>query len=116
VLNGGLPGFTPREVALIAEMARYHRKGMPSFGSDLAPVVRKGDRAILERGATLLRIAEGLERSRDQIVREATVRDDGDGTIRLALRADGDVSVARWAVERERGLFERAFGRRLEIV
>ena len=29
ILNAGLPGFSPREVALIGQAARYHRKGNP---------------------------------------------------------------------------------------
>jgi hypothetical protein len=33
----------------------------------------------------------------------------------LELEAHGDARVARWAVEREAELFERAFGRPLEI-
>jgi len=115
ILNGGLPGYAPRELALVAEMVRYHRKGMPSFGDDLAPWTQKGDQEILERGATLLRLAEGLERSRDQIVRDVQVDASGDGPIRLHLSAAGDVRVARWAVEREEELFERAFGRPLAI-
>ena len=32
ILNAGLPGFTPRETALIGQMARYHRKGNPGAG------------------------------------------------------------------------------------
>ena len=32
ILNAGLPGFTPVEVAIIAQAARYHRKGMPDPG------------------------------------------------------------------------------------
>ena len=115
ILNGALPGFTQREVALVAEMVRYHRKGMPAFSDDLAPLVGKNDRAILDRGATLLRLAEGLERSRDQLVRAAHVEVNGKGPVRLRLEADGDASVARWAVERESELFERAFARPLEI-
>ena len=27
ILNAGLPGCSPRETALIGQMARYHRKG-----------------------------------------------------------------------------------------
>jgi exopolyphosphatase/guanosine-5'-triphosphate,3'-diphosphate pyrophosphatase len=76
--------------------------------------VRDGDAGILERGATLLRLAEGLERSRDQIVHDAGVGED-DGRVTLTLQADDAVSVARWAAERERDLFRRAFGRELEI-
>ncbi len=115
VLNGAVPGFSPREVVIVAQIARYHRKGMPSFPSELAAIVRDGDQAVLERGATLLRLAEGLERSRDQIVRRALLEPNGDGAVVLRLEAEGDVSVARWAAERERGLFRRAFGRDLEI-
>jgi exopolyphosphatase/guanosine-5'-triphosphate,3'-diphosphate pyrophosphatase len=115
ILNGTLPGWSPRELAIIAETVRYHRKGTPTFGPDLAPWTEKGDRAILERGATLLRLAEELERSRDQLVRAAPVEVDGGGPARLTLVADGDVRVARWAAERETDLFERAFGRPLEI-
>ena len=115
ILNGGLPGWSPRELAIIAEMVRYHRKGTPSFGDDLEPWTEKGDRAILERGATLLRLAEGLERSRDQVVRSAHFDVNGRGAARLTLEADGDVRVARWAVEREAELFERAFGVPLKI-
>ncbi len=114
ILNSALPGFDPRELVLISEIVRYHRKGMPSFSSELAPVVRKGDGAILERGATLLRLAEGIERARDQIVTDATFSTDG-ATVTLLLHAGADVPVSRWAAERERDLFKRAFGRPLAI-
>jgi exopolyphosphatase/guanosine-5'-triphosphate,3'-diphosphate pyrophosphatase len=115
VLSGGLPGFSPREAALIAEMVRYHRKGTPGVSDDLAPLTRRGDEEILQRGATLLRLAEGLERSRDQLVHAVHMQADDNGGIRLALDAEDDVPVARWAVEREVDLFRRAFGRTLEI-
>jgi exopolyphosphatase/guanosine-5'-triphosphate,3'-diphosphate pyrophosphatase len=113
ILNGGLPGFTAREVALIAQATRFHRKGMPTLG-ELAPLTDKHDAALLDRAALLLRLAEDLERSRDQSVREVRADVDGD-TVRLELVADGDVRVARWAASREQALFERAFGRALDL-
>jgi exopolyphosphatase/guanosine-5'-triphosphate,3'-diphosphate pyrophosphatase len=113
ILNAGLPGFSPREVALIAQAARYHRKGMPDPGP-LASLFTDGDEQRLDRCAVLLRLAEGLERSRDQIVREVRVRRDGD-TVQLQLTADGEVAVPRWAASRETELFERAFGARLRV-
>src|SRR4051812_6879560 len=115
ILNGGLPGWSPRELAVIAEIVRYHRKGTPAFGDDLEPWTAKGDRAMLERGAALLRLAEGMERSRDQIVAAVNVYVEGDGPVCLELEGTGDVRVAKWAVEREADLFERAFGRELQI-
>jgi exopolyphosphatase/guanosine-5'-triphosphate,3'-diphosphate pyrophosphatase len=113
ILNAGLPGYEPREVALIAQAARYHRKGTPDFG-ELAPLAQDGDAERLDRMALLLRLAEDLERSRDQSVRAAHVAADN-GTIRLELEADGAAAVERWAAQREVDLFERAFGRQLKV-
>jgi exopolyphosphatase/guanosine-5'-triphosphate,3'-diphosphate pyrophosphatase len=113
ILNGGLPGFTPREVALIGQAVRYHRKGMPSFGP-FGPLMTKGDDALLARMSTLLRLAEDLERPRDQLVREAHARVD-DGRVELRLVTEGDASVSRWAAAREQDLFAAAFSRELVV-
>jgi exopolyphosphatase/guanosine-5'-triphosphate,3'-diphosphate pyrophosphatase len=115
ILRAGLPGFTPREVALIALMARYHRKGTPALGA-FAPLCSAGDEELLLRGAALLRIAEQLERNRDQVVKAARLRRDSrDGAVLLELDAIGDTSVARWGAERQGELFERAFGAPLTV-
>ena len=114
ILNAGLPGFSPRETMLIAQMARYHRKGTPSLG-EFAPAARKGDDKLLARCAAVLRLAEQLERARDQSVHAAELAMD-DGRVQLRLSAEADVSVPRWAAQRHADVFEHAFGRELEIV
>jgi exopolyphosphatase / guanosine-5'-triphosphate,3'-diphosphate pyrophosphatase len=133
ILNAGLPGFSPVEVAIIAQAARYHRKGMPEPGP-LEPLFGPGDAARLDRCAVLLRLAEDLERSRDQLVsathftltgasgQEPDAKGGGgdsrNGTgpeIELRLIADGEASVARWAAARETELFARAFHGRLSV-
>ncbi|HYM54082.1 MAG TPA: Ppx/GppA phosphatase family protein [Solirubrobacteraceae bacterium] len=113
ILNGALPGFTPVETAIVAQAARYHRKGMPVPGP-MAALFGEGDAARLDRCAALLRLAEDLERSRDQLVRDTTIalRDD---EVELRLIVDGESAVPRWAAGRERELFERAFHRGLSV-
>jgi exopolyphosphatase/guanosine-5'-triphosphate,3'-diphosphate pyrophosphatase len=111
ILNGGLPGFTPVETAIIAQAVRYHRKGMPVPGP-MAALFGDGDIARLDRCATLLRLAEDLERSRDQLVRSTSLALQG-GEVELRLIADGESAVPRWAAGRERELFARAFHRDL---
>src|SRR4051812_1233538 len=113
VLNAGLPGFTPRETALIGQAARYHRKGNPGLG-EFEPIMRDGDDALLGRMAAMLRVAEMLERSRDQVVRGVRVRID-DGRVELDLDADEDVTIARWGAQSQADVFERAFGRELAV-
>ncbi len=113
ILNGGLPGFAPVETAIIAQAARYHRKGMPSPGP-MAALFGPGDAERLDRCAALLRLAEDLERSRDQLVRDTDIALDH-GSVRLRLIAEGDPAVPRWAAGRERELFARAFHRELSV-
>jgi exopolyphosphatase / guanosine-5'-triphosphate,3'-diphosphate pyrophosphatase len=113
IIRSGLPGYNPREVALLAQMARYHRKGEPE-PDDLEPLLRRGDDALLGRCAAVLRVVEQLERARDGRVRDITVSAH-DGTVELALDSRSDLSFARWAAERQGPMFERAFGRRLAL-
>jgi exopolyphosphatase / guanosine-5'-triphosphate,3'-diphosphate pyrophosphatase len=113
ILNGALPGFEPVETAIIAQAARYHRKGMPAPGP-LGALFGEGDAERLDRCATLLRLAEDLERSRDQLVRDTSLAVHN-GTVELRLIADGESAVPRWAASRERELFARAFHRDLSV-
>jgi exopolyphosphatase/guanosine-5'-triphosphate,3'-diphosphate pyrophosphatase len=113
VLNAGVPGYSAREIALIAQIVRYHRKGKPSMG-DLAPLARDGDEDVLARCSAVLRLAEQFERARDQAVRGTQVALQ-DGVVELTLEADEDVSVARWAAQQQDDVFRRAFGRELEV-
>jgi exopolyphosphatase/guanosine-5'-triphosphate,3'-diphosphate pyrophosphatase len=113
ILNAGLPGFSPRETALIGQMVRFHRKGNPRLGP-FAPLARDGDEELLTRCSAVLRVAEQLERSRDQAVDRVQVQID-DGHVELRLEAHEDVSIARWAAESEAEVFEQAFGRELKI-
>ena len=111
ILAAGLPGFSQRELALIAQIVRYHRKGTPEFG-ELAPFCERGDETVLIRLSALLRLAEHLDRGRDGAVVEARLRET-DGHLELALAVDGDAALARWGAERQADLFRRAFGRQL---
>jgi len=110
-----LPGFDPRERALIAQMSRYHRKGIPKLG-DIEPLSHAGDEELLDRCAVILRLAEHLERGRDQSVSEAKLRANGHG-VDLHLEAAGDLLLPRWSVERygDGEAFQRVFGRRLLV-
>jgi exopolyphosphatase / guanosine-5'-triphosphate,3'-diphosphate pyrophosphatase len=113
ILSAGLPGFGPRDLALIAQIVRYHRKGTPEL-DDLHAFAGPGDRELVQRCALLVRLAELLESGQDQAVREARLEPDGRA---VHLRLQGDDRLARWCVERQMGeeAFRRVFGRRLLV-
>jgi len=113
VLNAGLPGFAHRELAMIALLVRAHRKGPVSLET-LQPVLASGDESRLGRLAACLRIAEHLERGRARLVRSVSCTSDG-STVRVAVAGGEDARLAIWSAEREAAVFERAFGRRLDL-
>jgi len=115
IVSAELPGFEPRERALIAQMARYHRKGAPKLG-EWAKLGLPGDEEMLDRCAMLLRLAEHLERGRDQSIKQVRLSTNGGGPA-LHLLAEGDLTLPRWSVDRygDDEAFERVFRRPLVI-
>jgi exopolyphosphatase/guanosine-5'-triphosphate,3'-diphosphate pyrophosphatase len=113
ILNAGLPGFTPRELHLVASIARYHRKGDPDI-SEVGDLAREGDAEKLALLSGIIRLAEQLERSRDRSVTGVRLSA-ADGGVRLDAETRRDASVAIWSARRNADLLERAIDRSLEI-
>jgi exopolyphosphatase / guanosine-5'-triphosphate,3'-diphosphate pyrophosphatase len=114
ILNAGLPGFTPREVALIALIARYHRKGSPDAGP-LGKLAKKCDSRRLDTLAGIVRLAEQLERSRDRSVSAVRVVPSGNGSVTLEPETSADASVAIWSARRNADLLGEAIERKVEV-
>jgi exopolyphosphatase/guanosine-5'-triphosphate,3'-diphosphate pyrophosphatase len=113
ILNARLPGFTPRELHLIALIARYHRKGEPDI-DELGKLARKDDERRLAVLAGTIRLAEQLERSRDQTVSAVHVTSE-DGHVQIEPDAPADADVAIWSARRNADLLERALDRELDV-
>lgn len=113
ILSAGLPGFSPRELVLIAQAVRYHRKGDPD-GGQLAPLLRDGDEDLLARLAAVLRVVEQLERARSQLVHGVRLRV-ADEQVTLVPEGEADMSVPVWGARAQAPLFRRAFGRELVV-
>jgi exopolyphosphatase/guanosine-5'-triphosphate,3'-diphosphate pyrophosphatase len=62
----------------------------------------------------LLRVADGLDRGRKQIVDGINVRV-GPELVLLHVHAPGDPELELWGARRKRDLFERVFDRELEL-
>jgi exopolyphosphatase / guanosine-5'-triphosphate,3'-diphosphate pyrophosphatase len=112
--NADLDGFTPRERALVANVARYHRKALPADRHGEYMALDDHDRTLVRRLAALLRLADGLDADHFQVVEAVTVVDRGDH-LRLELRARDLPDLDMWAAERNGDLFELEFGRRVEL-
>ena len=106
----GLAGFTRREIAIIALLTRYHRKGTPERDG-YESLLSKEDEVVLTRLAAILRSAEFLERGRNAAVKDIIVSW-SDDALRLTLIAEEHPAVEIWETERNAlPLLGRAFHR-----
>ena len=99
IKNGDLRGFTPQEIEVIALVARYHRQATPKkshegFG-DLSSALRRTVRAL----ASMVRLAEGLDRSHAQALAGIDLYPRDDDYL-ARLRASGDAELELWAAHR----------------
>jgi exopolyphosphatase/guanosine-5'-triphosphate,3'-diphosphate pyrophosphatase len=113
IRNGGLRGFDPEEVELLAALARWHRRGEPRI-SDEFPLLDAADVERLRVLVAILRVADGLDRSRNQVVYgvDAMITP---SLVLLRLRTLGDAELEVWGARRKRVLFEQVFDRELEF-
>jgi exopolyphosphatase / guanosine-5'-triphosphate,3'-diphosphate pyrophosphatase len=107
IRNAGLDGWTPRELLMMANVARYHRKALPSERHGDYMALEDADRVVVRRLAALLRVAEGLDADHFQVVEEVEVVDEG-SLLRLDLRARDTPDL--WAAGHNADLFEAEFG------
>lgn len=114
IRNAELTGFTQDEIALIANVARYHRRGEPSPRHENFAPLSAEERNTVRWLAAILRVADGLDRHGDGRVRDVAVSL-RDGEIGLALAASGatDLDLEVWASGRKAGLLGEMVGRRI---
>ena len=109
-----LTGFTKREVELIAQVARYHRKALPTPEHEAFAGLPVSDQGIVTRLGALLRLADGLDRPHRQavrIVRGAVAAD----RVTIVLQVATDPTDHLNGAARKQDLFEAAFGRTIEF-
>ena len=112
--NGGLRGFSPDEVRLLACVCRYHTRGRPRETFPAWEALSPEDRSRCLALLSMLRIADGLDVSHALVVSkiEAVV---GAASVELVATARGDAELERWMFQRKKGLFEEIFGRSLDL-
>src|SRR5512132_1814022 len=115
IRNADLDGWTERELLLVANVARYHRKALPSERHGEYLSLDQLDRMVVRRLAALLRVGDGLDADHFQVVEKGLVVDDGP-SLRLELHARDVPDLDVWAAEQNADLFRQEFGRGLHPV
>jgi exopolyphosphatase/guanosine-5'-triphosphate,3'-diphosphate pyrophosphatase len=114
IKNGDLRGFAPEEVEVIANVARFHRRGLPRKGKAPFAALAKPDRRAVRLLAGFLRVADALDRGHRQTLRAVKVGVRGE-TLRIQCHAQGNCELELWGAPRRAELLERALGVRVRF-
>lgn len=109
IRNGGLQGFSDLEIELIANLARYHRKGRPKKSDYSYSHLDRPSRRVFKKLLPLLRLANALDRTHYSAVRAVTCKLMQDH-VELSVDADKDCELEIWTARREQEHFEREYG------
>ena len=109
IKNGDLRGFDPREIEVIALVARYHRQATPKKSHEGFGDLNGSTRATVRVLSAIVRLAEGLDRSHAQALAGIDLFPRGDDYL-ARLRANGDAELELWAAHRHVGPLERELG------
>ncbi|HKH88534.1 MAG TPA: Ppx/GppA phosphatase family protein, partial [Acidimicrobiales bacterium] len=112
--NGGLRGFSPDEILLLACVGRYHTRGRPRESFPAWDSLSASDRSRCLALLSLLRIADGLDVSKASLVHDVQAEVTHD-TVELVAICRGDAELEQWMFQRKKGLFEELFGRTLTL-
>lgn len=115
IRHARLDGFTPRQKELVANIARYHRGSLPKKKHVNFRCLSAEDQQLVQRLGGILRLADGLDRCRNQRVTELCCRVEGE-RFYLTLHTDSeDLSVEIYGASRKGDLFEKTFGYKIQV-
>jgi exopolyphosphatase/guanosine-5'-triphosphate,3'-diphosphate pyrophosphatase len=114
IKNGDLRGFQPDEIEVIALVARYHRRGTPKRSHEEYAELSSALRRTVRTLASILRVAESLDRSHAQSISGLELRDRGEDVL-LQVHTGSDAELEVWATNRHLQPFEKLLGKPVRL-
>jgi exopolyphosphatase / guanosine-5'-triphosphate,3'-diphosphate pyrophosphatase len=112
ISHAALRGYTGDQVSVIANVARYYRKAVPSDEHAGFAELSPNQRSVVEKLTAILRIADALDRGRRGAIRDVSVKN-GKDVVRFRLRQRTAAGVEVEAAKRRAKYFGKVFGRKV---
>jgi len=114
ILNGGLAGFDPAEIQILASLARYHRGRVPNMDDPELIGLSKRARRVVDILAGILRVADGFDRTHYSLVHRLDCALNG-AIIDISAHAHGDAEQELWFAEKKSDLLAAVLNRKIRI-
>jgi exopolyphosphatase/guanosine-5'-triphosphate,3'-diphosphate pyrophosphatase len=103
-------GLSTEETAIVSNIVRYHRRGLPQNSHLPFIALDRTDRLIVNKLAAILRIVNALDAEHAQKVRDVRLVRHGSSWT-LELDGDGDLTMEQLAATARADMFAQIYGR-----
>jgi exopolyphosphatase/guanosine-5'-triphosphate,3'-diphosphate pyrophosphatase len=107
-------GLSDEETAIVSNIARYHRRGLPQDSHVPFIALDRTDRLIVNKLAAILRVVNALDAEHAQKVRSVHLIRQGSSWI-LELDGDGDLTMEQLATTARSDMFAQIYGPQLVV-
>ena len=114
ITNSEIPGLTQEELQLVANVARYHRRSRPKPTHIEYMSLPREKRMIVNKLAALLRVADALDASRTQQVRNIKCNISNEGMV-ITVPTTADLSLEERTLAMKCDLFEDIYGLQIRL-
>jgi exopolyphosphatase/guanosine-5'-triphosphate,3'-diphosphate pyrophosphatase len=113
--NSELVGYDEREKKIIANIARYHRKSLPKKSHESFCELDKASQQIVSKMASVLRIADALDRSHLENIHDFTI-ENGKNTLKIKVDApEKKLFFEIQGVSKKGDMFEDVFDKKIVL-
>ena len=102
-------GLSGPDLEIVANVARYHRRGGPQADHPAYASLPRGDRVTVNRLSGILRVADALDKGHAQRIQSPRITVSGD-ELRIEVEGIEDLALERLALDQKSALFEEVFG------
>jgi exopolyphosphatase / guanosine-5'-triphosphate,3'-diphosphate pyrophosphatase len=114
IANSEIFGLNRNEIALVSQIARYHRRSIPRSSHPAYMAFSRESRVVVNKLAALLRVADALIRGHRRRASDIQFQRRGDELI-VSLPRGRDMLLEERAMDTKGDLFEDIFGAKIRL-
>jgi len=114
IANSEIFGLSRSEIAVVSQIARYHRRSLPRASHTAYMALKREDRVVVNKLAALLRVADALARGHSRKMRHIVMERDADDLV-LTVPGEYDLALEQHSLAAKSDLFEEVFGMHIRL-
>jgi exopolyphosphatase/guanosine-5'-triphosphate,3'-diphosphate pyrophosphatase len=107
-------GLSQSQMAVVSNVARYHRKSFPKPQHDAYRVLSAKERVLVSKLAAILRLADAMDNEHAAKVKSFEV-EYKKPKFTISLKGEGDLLLEKWALMKKAEMFEEVFSVKVSV-